>query len=219
MIYFRGCTAREKETTIADATEELLKLAGVDYTILENEKCCGSVLLRTGFVDEAKELIKKNTEDFKGETILTSCAGCYKTLKKDYKDIDVIHISQLLEKLIEDGKLKFDKKDINITYHDPCHLGRHCNEFDAPRNVLNSVSKLKEMGNNRENARCCGAGGGVKSAFPDISKEISQSKIEEIENTNSEYLISSCPFCKLNLKETSPIEVLDITEFLTKVIK
>ena len=65
MIYFRGCTAREKETSIADATEELLKSAGIDYTILEDEKCCGSVLLRTGFVDEAKEQIQKNTEVFR----------------------------------------------------------------------------------------------------------------------------------------------------------
>ena len=84
MIYFRGCTAREKETSIADATEVLLKSAGVDYTVLEDEKCCGSVLLRTGFIDEAKEQIKKNTEVLSDDLILTSCAGCYKTLKDDY---------------------------------------------------------------------------------------------------------------------------------------
>ena len=63
MIYFRGCTARQKETSIADATEKLLKLANVDYKVLDDEKCCGSVLLRTGFIDEAKNQIKKNTED------------------------------------------------------------------------------------------------------------------------------------------------------------
>lgn len=62
MLYFRGCTARQKETGIADATEKLLKLADVDYHILDDEKCCGSVLLRTGFEKEAKKQIAKNTE-------------------------------------------------------------------------------------------------------------------------------------------------------------
>ena len=71
MIYFRGCTARQKQTTIQEATEKLLKLADVDYRILENEKCCGSVLLRTGFEKEAQVQIKKNTEIFGDETIIT----------------------------------------------------------------------------------------------------------------------------------------------------
>ena len=99
MLYFRGCTAREKQTDIADATERLLKIAGVDFHILEDEKCCGSVLLRTGFIDEAHKQIEKNTETLKGEKIITSCAGCYKTLKEDYEGLDVIHISQLLDEL------------------------------------------------------------------------------------------------------------------------
>ena len=92
MIYFRGCTAREKETGISRATEKLLNLADVDYRILDDEKCCGSVLLRTGFEDEAREQIEKNSEVFKDELILTSCAGCYKTLKDDYENVNVIHV-------------------------------------------------------------------------------------------------------------------------------
>jgi len=218
MIYFRGCTARERETSISKATEELLKLAGCDYEILDDEKCCGSVLFRTGFLKEATNQVQKNIKDFKGETILTSCAGCYKTFKQDYDDIDVIHISQLLENLIIEDKLKIDKKDIDISYHDSCHLSRHCNEVDTPRNVLNYISNLKEMESNKENAICCGAGGGVKSAYPDISKEIAKSKEKEIENSGVKYLITSCPFCKLNLSEYSPIEVLDITEFLVRCL-
>lgn len=215
MIYFRGCTARQKETSIADATEELLKLAGVDYRLLDEEKCCGSVLLRTGFIDEASQQIEKNTEALSGELILTSCAGCYKTLKQDYEGLDVIHVSQFLNQLINEGKLELSKNDFNVTFHDSCHLGRHCEVFDEPREVISSVANLVEMENHHDNALCCGAGGGVKSAYPEIASQISRSRINQALDTDSDVLVTSCPFCKLNLKNDD-IEVLDITEFLSK---
>ena len=213
MLYFRGCTAREKLTSIQEATEKLLKLADVDYHVLEDEKCCGSVLLRTGFLKEAQEQIEKNTEILKGETVITSCAGCYKTLKDDYDGLDVIHISQLLNQLINEGKLDVSKTDLNVTYHDSCHLGRHCDEFDEPREVINSVANLIEMENVRENSLCCGAGGGVKSAYPQIASQMGKSRIEQAKETGCETLVTPCPFCKLNL-ENDDLEVLDLTEFL-----
>ncbi len=213
MIYFRGCTAREKETTIADATEKLLKLANIDYTILEDESCCGSVLLRTGFDEDAKKQIEKNSKEFEGKKVLTSCAGCYKTLKQDYEDIDVIHISMLLEDLIKDNKISLKNTGLKVTYHDSCHLARHCQEFDAPREVIKSVATLLEMNNIKENSLCCGAGGGVKSAYPEIANQIAKTRIEQAMETEAELLITACPFCKLNLKDKG-IEVLDLTEFL-----
>ena len=215
MIYFRGCTAREKETDISRATEKLLKLADIEYHILDDEKCCGSVLFRIGFEDEALEQISKNTEVFKDELILTSCAGCYKTFKDDYDDVDVIHISQLIDDLIKNKKLNFSKKDLNVTFHDSCHLGRHSNVFDSPRDVIKAVANLVEMESIRENSLCCGAGGGVKSAYPEIASEMAKSRINQARDTGCETLITACPFCKLNL-ENEDLEVLDLTEFLVK---
>ena len=215
MLYFRGCTAREKQTGIAEATERLLKVAGVDFHTLDDEKCCGSVLLMTGFIDEATEQIGKNTEILKGEKIITSCAGCYKTLKDDYEGLDVIHISQLLDELIKEGKLSLSKRDLDVTYHDSCHLGRHSNVFDEPRNVVNAVANIVEMENVRENSLCCGAGGGVKSAYPEIANQMASSRIAQAKETGCATLITPCPFCKLNL-ENDDLEVLDLTEFLVK---
>lgn len=215
MLYFRGCTAREKQTDIQEATEKLLNLAGVDYHILEDEKCCGSVLLRTGFDKEAQKQIEENTEVLKGEKIITSCAGCYKTLKDDYEGLDVMHISQLLDELINENKLNFKKTDLNVTYHDSCHLGRHCSVFDEPRNVIESVANLVEMENSHEDSICCGAGGGVKSAYPQIASQMAESRIVQAKKTGCETLVTPCPFCKVNL-ENDDLEVLDITEFLVK---
>lgn len=215
MLYFRGCTAREKQTGISQATERLLKEAGVDYHILDDEKCCGSVLLRTGFLKEAEEQIRRNTDVLKGEKIITSCAGCYKTLKDDYEGLDVIHISQLLDKLIKEGKIKISKKDFDVTYHDSCHLGRHGGVFDEPREVIKSVANLIEMENNRESSLCCGAGGGVKSAYPEIANQMAELRINQAKQTGCSTLVTPCPFCKLNL-ENDDMEVLDLTEFLVK---
>ncbi len=215
MIYFRGCTARERESSIAKATEELLNLANVDYHILDNENCCGSVLLRTGFIKEAKEQINKNTALLKDETILTSCAGCYKTLSEDYEGLEVIHISQLLDSLIKEGKLNLNKTNLDVTYHDSCHLSRHCGIVEEPRNVIKKVANLIEMDNIKDKGLCCGAGGGVKSAFPEIANVLAENKLEEAKSTNAELLITACPFCKLNLKNED-LDVLDLTEFLIK---
>lgn len=215
MLYFRGCTAREKETSIQKATEKLLNLAGVDYHILEDEKCCGSVLLRTGFFKEAQSQIEKNTEVLRGEKIITSCAGCYKTLKDDYEGLDVIHISQLLDELIRDGKLNLEKGELDVTYHDSCHLARHMEVFDEPRNVIGALANLVEMENNRENSLCCGAGGGVKSAYPEIATQMARTRIDQAMDTGCKTLVTACPFCKLNLSNDE-LEVLDLTEFLVK---
>ena len=164
-----------------------------------------------------------NLKDFEGKVILTSCAGCYKTLKEDYKkylgvDLKVIHISQLLEQLIKENKINLKgNKDLKVTYHDSCHLGRHAGEYEAPRNVINSISKLVEMENNREKARCCGSGGGVKSAYGELSNSISDLRIREAKETDADLLVSACPFCELNLSQNSDdFEVLDLSEFVLK---
>ncbi|GAA5818624.1 MAG: fumarate reductase (CoM/CoB) subunit B [Methanobrevibacter sp. CfCl-M3] len=227
MLYFKGCTGREKLRNIPDSVEKLLNMMCIDYYTLDNEGCCGSFLLRTGFEEDAKNVMKKNLDEFKNQKILTSCAGCYKTLKEDYKkyfktDLDVVHISQLLRDLINESELKENKElskyGITVTYHDPCHLGRHSGEYDAPREIIRNFANLKEMENIRENSICCGSGGGVKSAYPEISKEIAINRVKEAEDIGAELILTSCPFCKLNLSENSSIEVLDISEFILNCI-
>ncbi len=226
MIYFRGCVVREKLKNIEFATEKILDVAEVDYEILENEECCGSFLLRTGFQNDAIEVMKKNLENIKDEKILVSCAGCYNTLKNDYKkflgvELDLIHTSQLFKDLIENGKLELKKTSLKVAYHDPCHLGRHSGEYEAPRDVLKSTANLVEMMNNRDKSRCCGAGGGVKSAYPETSLKIARKRIEDVEDTDASILVTACSFCILNLtsaveslKDQNSLKIIDLSELL-----
>ena len=223
LLYFRGCTAREKLNSISKATERILRAANIKFETLDDEKCCGSVLLRTGFLDDAIEQMNSNLKDLEGKVILTSCAGCYKTLKEDYKkylgiDLKVIHISQLLEQLIKEDKISLKGKDnLKVTYHDSCHLGRHAGEYEAPRNVIKAISDLVEMENIREKSRCCGSGGGVKSAYGDLSNSIADLRIKEAKGTDADLLVTACPFCKLNLNENSEdLDVLDLSEFVLR---
>jgi len=226
MIYFRGCVAREKLENISKSTEEILKHAGIDYKIIENEKCCGSFLLRTGFVDEAKEVMKATLEEINGEKIIVSCAGCYKTFKKDYKEllnveIDVMHTSMLFKDLIEQEKIDLKFLDKKVTYHDPCHLGREMEEYDTPRAVIFKTADLIEMERSREKSRCCGAGAGVRSAYPEITEDIARTRLEDAEKVNADIIITTCPFCILNLESASSgkNKVLDISEIIIKSLK
>ena len=224
MIYFRGCVARKRLNSIAESTEALLKHAGVDCKTLENETCCGSFLLRTGFTSEAEEVMENTLKKIEGEKIITSCAGCYKTFKKDYPkilgvELDVIHTSQFFRELIKEGKIEAGYLNKTITYHDPCHLGRHSHEYDAPREILDKIANLVEMKRNKEGSRCCGAGGGVRSAFPEITENIAKMRIKDAEDVKAEILVTSCPFCILNLRSISDKKIMDLSEIIIKSVK
>ncbi|MGZ7109702.1 MAG: (Fe-S)-binding protein [Methanobacterium sp.] len=226
MIYFRGCVAREKLTNVSEDTKEILECIRIPYKTLENEKCCGSFLLRTGFKDEAKEVMENTFKEIGNEKVLVSCAGCYKTFKEDYKEIlgveiDVIHTSQLFNELIENGIIQFEPIHEDVTYHDPCHLGRHLEEYDAPRSVISKTANLIEMEQNKEKSRCCGAGAGVRSAYPEITEEIATMRVEDAEEVGAKIIVTACPFCILNLDSAcrDDKKVMDISEILLKALK
>jgi heterodisulfide reductase subunit D len=228
--------ATYRAKNIAKSTIELMKKADVDFKLLgADEWCCGSVLLRTGNIEAAKEVAEHNIEAFKNTNttkVVTSCSGCYRTLKKDYEelfgkqDFEVVHIVDFLKKLIDEGKLKFPKVNMKVTYHDPCHLGRHSGIYESPREILKSVPGLEllEMARNRQNARCCGAGGGVRSAFKELSDKIADDRLKEAEETGADFLTSACPFCTFALREAaerngSKIRVLDMPELLVEILR
>jgi heterodisulfide reductase subunit D len=237
VLYFVGCTAGidPNMRRLATATAGILRKLGVDFAYLgEDEICCGSTALRIGDRPLFKRLANDNLKVFAGieaNVIVTSCSGCFKTLSGDYPAVGVIkprvmHITQYLSRLIKSKKPRIGAKKLRVTYHDPCHLGRHSSVYDEPRSVIKAIPgvELREMERIRENSWCCGAGGGVKSAFPEWASETSELRIKEAEKTGAECLVTACPFCLQNLKDGvakagSSMQVCDVVELLSEQIK
>ncbi|MBN2110587.1 MAG: (Fe-S)-binding protein [Methanosarcinaceae archaeon] len=216
ILYYGGCTAELRQRKLALATTRVLNKLGIKFTMLgEDEICCGSVLVRTGqyfFDDVAKKYAQKNIDNIvaKGaKIVLYACAGCYRTSLIDWPRLTgkelpfkVVHIAEFLQELIEQGKIEWEKSiDKKVTYHDPCHLGRHVGVYDPPRAVIEAIPgvELIEMDRTRENQRCCGAGGGVKAGIPDLALGVAKTRVEDALATKADILSSSCPFCKRNL--------------------
>jgi len=226
-LYFVGCTSAltPQIKRIAIATAKIFNKLGIDFSVFgEHEVCCGSVGMRTGDRNSFEKVAEENAKLFKErgiKRIVTSCAGCYRTFKKDYGDklegIEVLHSVEFLKEIIAKKDIKLKNLDIKTTYHDPCHIGRHMGLYEAPRDLLNKISNLTEMKTNREAAMCCGAGGGVRKGFPELSIEMAKNRVKEAEETGAEYLVSTCPFCWRNLSDA--IEVLDSKLKMTDLVE
>lgn len=236
VIYYVGCTSSYREKEIAKSTAELFDKTGVDYTVLPNEQCCGSVLLRLGRTKSFERITNANLEQMKAagaKTIVTACAGCFRTWKLDVPkegfeyDFEVLHVTEFLDRLVQDGKAAFESpKPITVTYHDPCHLGRHAEVYEAPRRVIESVENvtLAEMETNKRYAHCCGSGGGVKGSFGELANDVAGNRILEAEETGASVLVTACPFCLRGLKDgakvaNSTLPVMDLPEFLLPFAK
>ncbi|MBN1786221.1 MAG: hypothetical protein JW825_04460 [Candidatus Methanofastidiosa archaeon] len=212
-IYFPGCVAQYRRDDVFQATVKILDLLGVDYEIPEGLVCCGSVLKRTGHPMDF--LIEQNMKVLKGKPIITSCSGCYATLKKDYEGLDVHHITDIIKENI--GKLPLKEVKKKVMYHDPCHLGRKFSYYDVPREIIKAIPgiELVPFDKEKENAQCCGAGGGVKSAKPDLANDLAKKKMEEAKGKDVDMVVSSCPFCELNLADNcEDIPVVDILNLI-----
>lgn len=223
--YFVGCTASFRDPLLALHGFLLLQQATSAPIVLfkEEEMCCGSPYLRTGSgchthgaikknrskLDIRKHIVK-NIELIKSRGIkklICSCAGCYKTMKIDWVKIygeipfEVIHITEFLEKHQNlTGVKKIDLP--RLIYHDPCHLSRFCGITEAPRVLLKSIleADIEEFPLHHEKAICCGSGGGVKAAYPEIALTLAKQKLDYMESAGITHLVTSCVFCKQNFQ-------------------
>lgn len=243
LAFFHGCTIPLKQSETLKNLMKILKAAGKEIAISKDEWCCGSIAIRIGDEKTAIETLKHNLEEIKkteAKIVFTACAGCYRTLKKDYPNLigeelpfEVKHVTELLNEMLINNEIPFKEvtgEEIIVTYHDPCHLGRHMGVYDIPRTIISKIPGVVfvEMKRNRNNGWCCGAGGGVKSQFPELALTIAKDRLHEAIKTEANILLTSCPFCVSNLNDAredgglvvhEKIKVLDLIDFIASKIE
>lgn len=221
-LYFAGCgVVDERAGEVARKIAELLEAAGINFAILKDEGCCGNDVRAVGEEGLFEMLKEENMAVFKEygvEKLIVSSPHCYNAFKE--YGVEVYHVSEIFKRAIEDARLRFRKVvEQRVTYHDPCYLGRYNGVYDAPREVLKAIPgiELVEMPRNRENALCCGAGGG--NIVRDVEFRPSLKRIDEAEMVAADILAVSCPFCLMMLEDAvkvkgSEIKVMDVAELL-----
>ncbi|UCF07351.1 MAG: hypothetical protein JSW28_06765, partial [Thermoplasmata archaeon] len=207
-----GCTSRRYLEDTVRSFEKILSHLGKTFEIIDDtdDACCGSVLYGTGQEAEANtnmEKIDKLLTDKSVEDMVTMCSGCMKTFGERYtfRKTNPLktakHVSQFLVENLDKLHFKNDEPMV-VTYHDPCHLGRHMSIMEEPRTMIRAVPKvtLKEMRHNLEGSFCCGSGGGVRAYNRDMADSASALRVLEAKATGARYLITACPFCERSFK-------------------
>jgi Fe-S oxidoreductase/nitrate reductase gamma subunit len=231
ILFWVGCAGsyEDRGKKVSRALATLLHEAGVTFAILGGaETCTGDAARRLGNEYLFQTLAQQNVATLNGhgvKRIVTNCPHCLNTLRNEYPDFggryEVLHGTELLAKLIEEGRLSFPSRiDKTISFHDPCYLGRYNAVYDAPRAVLTAIPglKLRELPRSREAGLCCGAGGGRMWLDETIGVRINQSRFAEIEGVETDAVGVSCPFCMVMLGNaktelsgrTEPYDVLEL---------
>jgi Fe-S oxidoreductase len=223
VIYFAGCMTH-LTPAIKNSMVEILEASGVRYNFLDETGgvCCGRPLMLAGQDREARELINHNSQliwKSGAHTLVTSCPICFKVFKESYYlDVEVLHHSQFIKNLIEDGSLKLNFLQRKVTYHAPCELGRGAGVYDEPKDVLRYVARLQETGFEDQNSLCCGGSlGNIKISSRQKSM-IAHDVTAELTKDNPDILATSCPLCKKTLAAATTTKVADISEIVADAI-
>ncbi len=226
-VYFIGCVGSYREDEATMGALDLLDRLKVDFTLID-EVCCSGVLedvgheINQGLADKNVELILATG----AKTVITGCPYCFRTFKNKAQydrlrdaGIKIVHISQFLTDF--DMDVKTDKI---VTYHDPCDLGRHCGIYDEPRKTIKKIApNFVEMPHNRAEAICCGAGGGVRGAFPGNSIAMARRRLEEAEQVGAEILLTECNSCVHNLTNgklrRQKFQIYTTTQFINMLME
>ncbi len=222
-LYYPGCLTHTVLPDIESSYMKILDRLGIDFIVLKDEiNCCGSPVINAGYSKDFEELKAKNNNLLKQYSvgkIITNCPACYHVLKNRYDGLEVLHITQVIWQGIKKLKLKAGN-DETITYHDPCHLGRHSNIYDEPRNIIISMGyKISELPRNRTQSLCCGGGAGLRSNYKDISDTVAKNILKVVKTKR---LVTTCPLCYAHLKENikdTDFGILELSELITRNMK
>jgi len=239
LLLYLGCVASFQRQKIVESAFKVLDAAGKEFSVLgDDERCCGYPLYVAGskrFEDAARANLAA-IKASGAKTVITTCAGCNKTLSKIYpeyfdEELEVVHIAEYLGRLVSKGELTFPgEQKLKAIYHDPCDLGRAMGVYEPPRDVLAAIPGLQplEFGRNRQASRCCGAGGGAKGYDSKLSESNALRKMLEAAAAGADVVTSACPACLANLQIVIPrvkketgrtLRFMDIAEVAARALE
>lgn len=234
VVYFVGCIASFSPAvqSIPEAFVRVLTKAGLDFTILgEREHCCGFPLIAAGMRAEAEALKQHNLQTIRqigARTVVFTCPSCYHTWMREYRDslpgVELLHSTQLLARLIRQGRLSLKESGLRVTYHDPCDLGRNSGEYEAPREVLRGLpgTTFVEIQANRAQGLCCGGGGDLEIVEPGLAGAMAARSLDAFQATGAEVLVTACQQCKRSFqaardRQGASLGIMDIAELVQRI--
>ena len=223
-LLFAGCSAdRASGRSGAIALAKIMQKAGEEFVILgEEEKCCGLYAFDLGFRREYERLKEANLKKIQGagiKRVVVTCGSCQRIWREYAKTgIEPVHGVEYVAELARAGRLKFSTRaKKKVTYHDSCHLGRGCGVYEAPRDILRAIPGIEivEMERTRRWAWCCGGGGGVPEADPELAQWSAADRMREATETGAELVLTSSALCQRafgDLKQPA-LPVQDLLDF------
>lgn len=224
VIYFAGCMTH-LTPRIIKSVEKVFKSAGVNYIFADRDGgiCCGRPLMLAGKTDAAYETISANRKMILGSgcrTLVLSCPICYKIFKDEYAldGIEVLHYTQFIKRLVDEGKLKLTAGDERIVYHDPCELGRGCGVYKEPREVLAQAGTLVKATKEGDESICCGGSLGSLTLDTRDRAKITESSVANLLANNPQTIVTACPLCLKTFSESVPetVKVQDFAETVSR---
>ena len=203
---------------------DILRAGGVTFGVLAKERCTGDLAKRTGNEYQFQELARANIEDFTAAgvaKIVTSCPHCLRTIGTDYRefgfDAEIVHSASLVAELTRSMAVPGREE---VTFHDPCYLGRYAGVTADPRDLLARFgAEVREPDRHGANPFCCGAGGGLLFEEHEEGRRISQERLEQLQRTGAATVVTACPFCSIMLKgaqasANTQVEFVDLMSFV-----
>ena len=224
VMYFAGCMTH-LTPRIIKSVEKVFKSAGVNYTFADRDGgiCCGRPLMLAGKTDAAYETISANRRMILGSgcrTLVLSCPICYKIFKDEYAldGVEVLHYTQFIKRLVDEGKLKLTAGDERIVYHDPCELGRGCGVYKEPREVLAQAGMLVKATKEGDESICCGGSLGSLTLDTRDRAKITESSVANLLANNPQTIVTACPLCLKTFSESVPetVKVQDFAETVSR---